>query len=239
MRTLAIVKLGGTFPDWARRHGDFEDWIRSGMGLSDGLARVVCPGEGDDLPSADVLSGVVLTGAHHFVTDHLDWSERTSAWLPRVIEAGVPVLGICYGHQLLARAMGGEVGANPRGREFGTVATQLLPEAFGDALFAGQPPSLAVQTSHQQTVLKLPAGATVLAASDRDPHHAYRLGSRAWGVQFHPEFDADIVRTYIREFADRLREEGQRPEELLAGVRQTPHSHGLLRRFAQLATGRC
>ena len=67
-----------------------------------------------------------------------------------------------------------------------------------------------------------------LAGNEHDPNHSFSLGS-AWGVQFHPEFD---VRTYIRECSDDLRADGFDPDELAAGVRETPECESLLSRFA-------
>src|SRR3546814_6485680 len=93
-----------------------------------------------------------------------------------------------YGHQLLAHALGGEVGDNPNGRKMGTVAVDLLPAAADDPLFTGLPDRFLAQATHQQSVLRAPEGATVLARSDHDDCHAFRWGEAAWGVQFHPEF---------------------------------------------------
>ena len=74
-----------------------------------------------------------------------------------------------------------------------------------------------------------------LAASIGDPHQAFSAGPRAWGVQFHPEFDADVIRGYLEARREVLRAEGRDPEALLAGVRESDHGPRLLRRFAALA----
>jgi GMP synthase (glutamine-hydrolysing) len=68
-----------------------------------------------------------------------------------------------------------------------------------------------------------------------DPHLAFAVGDRAWGVQFHPEFDADIVSAYIREEAGALTVEGQEPADLLMTVKDTPYGGTILSRFARLA----
>ena len=73
------------------------------------------------------LAAVVVTGAHDMVPEHALWSETASAWLRELVGRQVPTLGICYGHQLLAHALGGEVGYHPRGSEVGTVSVTLLP----------------------------------------------------------------------------------------------------------------
>lgn len=238
MRTILIVKLGSTLPWVSRKHGDFEDWIKSGLGLSSNGTRVVEVCQGDDLPDPQQLSGVVLTGSHAMVTDREDWSERTAAWIPRVVRAEVPLLGICYGHQLLARAMGGTVGQNPLGSQFGTVEVRLQEPASLDSLFGGFSSILRAHTCHVQSVLALPPGAKLLASSDRDPHQAFSLGPVAWGVQFHPEFKAEIVGSYVKECSDMLRTEGLDPDSLLHTITDTPDSEALLRRFGEIITDR-
>lgn len=231
---LLIVKTGSTFTSLCERRGDFEDWIIASLGMDPGLIRVVIPPEGEALPDPDGISGVVITGSHAMVTDSHDWSDRTAAWLPHVVEAGVPLLGICYGHQLLAVAMGGEVGNNPAGSVFGTVEVTLTEAAASDVLLGGLPDVLRVHVTHTQSVLRLPPGATLLASSESDPHCAYSIGSSVWGLQFHPEFDADIVTACTEKCADFLRGEGQDPDLLKGTIENTPFGDKIMRRFGEI-----
>jgi GMP synthase (glutamine-hydrolysing) len=236
-RPVLIVKLNDTLGELARRRGELADWIAKGLHLPAGLLAVVDPRCGAELPSPHGLAGVVVTGSTAMVTDLEDWSQRTAAWLRGVLAADVPVLGICYGHQLLAHAMGGQVDYNPKGREFGTVEVRLLPAAADDPLLSHLPPVFRAQASHYQSVLRLPPGAVLLAANDHDRHYAFRLGRAAWGVQFHPEFDADIVRTLTRARDESLRADGLCPESILAAIEETPHAASVLARFGQIAAG--
>ena len=91
-----------------------------------------------------------------------------------------------------------------------------------------------MQATHVESALELPAAARLLAASAGDPHHAFAVGRSAWGVQFHPEFDADITRAYIQERREILRAEGLDPERLHRETRDSGHGRRLLRRFAEL-----
>jgi GMP synthase (glutamine-hydrolysing) len=168
------------------------------------------------------------------LTDREAWSERTAGWLVEVVQRGAPVLGICYGHQLLAHALGGRVGRSPRGREIGTVPLRLLPGAERDALLGALDGQSVVHVTHVESVLELPPGARRLAESDCDPNQAFAIAERAWGVQFHPEFDADVIRGYLDERAGELRSEGLDPEALARDVTEAPAGPLLLRRFADL-----
>ena len=126
------------------------------------------------------------------------------------------MLGICYGHQLLAHALGGEVGRNPRGREIGTVVVRRLAPAQHDPLLGVWSEAEPAHVTHLESVLALPAGAVRLAESDLDPVQAFTVGERAWGVQFHPEFDAETVRAYLLARTEKVRAEGLDPDALLA-----------------------
>lgn len=218
-----------------RRHGGFAHWIRVGAGLARDEVVVVDVEHGEALPTGDGFAGVMVTGSAAMVTDRLDWSERSADWLREAAHAGLPLLGICYGHQLLAHALGGEVGDSPNGREMGTVAVDLTAAAASDPLFAGLPDPLIVQATHLQSVLRSPPGAVVLAGNAHDACHALRWGESAWGVQFHPEFSALHMRGYIRARSDALANEGRSARALLAGVTATPDGRRVLRRFVRHA----
>ncbi|RDZ26464.1 glutamine amidotransferase [Lysobacter silvisoli] len=220
-----------------RRHRGFPHWIRVAAGLERDQAVTVNVEAGQALPSREGFAGTIVTGSGAMVTDRAEWSERSAAWLREAAHAGMPLLGICYGHQLLAHALGGEVGDHPQGREMGTVALELHDTAGSDPLFAGLPPRFGAQATHLQTVLRAPDGATVLARSVHDACHAFRWGDRAWGVQFHPEFSATHMRGYVRARQDALRNEGRCPKTIVGDIAATPHARRVLRRFVHHARG--
>ena len=218
-----------------RRHGSFAHWIRVAAGLHPDDVVVVDTEGGDALPVREGFAGVIVTGSAAMVTDRHPWSERTAAWLRDAAHAGMPLLGICYGHQLIAHALGGEVGDNPAGREMGTVHLDVLPAAAKDPLFSGLPERFPAQATHLQSVLRLPEGAHVLASSPQDAVHAFRWGDCAWGVQFHPEFSTTHMRGYIRARADALVREGRSGTQLARAVSAAPHARRVLRRFVRVA----
>jgi GMP synthase (glutamine-hydrolysing) len=150
------------------------------------------------------------------------------AWLRDVVRAGTPTLGICFGHQMLAQALGGEVQKNPRGREIGTVRIERIAD---DPLFEGLPAAFEVNATHIDTVTVLPPGATRLARSSLDDHQAIRFTETCYGVQFHPEIDADVMRAYLEARREILATERFVVEALLAEVTHAPHGRQILRNF--------
>ena len=231
---LVIVKLGDTHEALRARRGDFENWIAAGLDTQTLPILVVDPRRGDALPAPDTLSGVVLTGSHAMVSHREPWSERTGEWLARLVAQDTPVLGICYGHQLLAHALGGEAGDHPQGMEVGTVTVTLDEAAATDPLLRGLPAAFQAHVVHRQSALRLPEGAVRLAGNAHEPVQAFRVGANAWGVQFHPEFDAEAMRGYIDLLADELASGGADPAALRDGVGRTDAAAGLLGRFARI-----
>lgn len=233
MARVTILKVGTTVSSLVSRRGDFEDWFVQGMGLSIDECPVV-DGTATDLPDPASIAALVVTGAAAMVTDDEPWSLACERWLRVLVEQEVPVLGVCYGHQLLARAFGGEVGFSPGGDEVGTTQVIVNDEGQRDPLFAGLPSELTVQTSHRQSVIVLPRDARLLAGNDQDAHQVFAMGDRAWGVQFHPEFDADIIRGYLEDRSEGLQERGVDAESLHAAARDSSHGTCLLKNFVAM-----
>lgn len=181
-------------------------------------------------PEAAGYSGIMVTGSPAMVTERAGWSEAAAAWLRRAIEQGAAVLGVCYGHQLIAHAFGGEVGWLPQGMELGTQTISLAPGAQEHRLLAGLPAAFPANLAHSQTVLVPPERAVVLAASAYDPHQILAYGERVVTVQFHPEFNGRIMRAYAA-YALARRQPGDRPLLLGEPIRDTPEAAWILQSF--------
>ncbi len=238
MQRFLIIKTGGTFPDYAGEHDDFEHWTARAMGLGPEQWDCVDVRVNEPLPDPDRYVGSVITGSHDMVTDEFPWIAATGEWICQAVAASHPLLGICFGHQLMAQALGGEAGYHPDGPEIGTVPVILSPEAKDDPLFADLPEIFPAHVTHSQCALTLPPESVLLAQSDHEPHQAFRVGRRAWGVQFHPEFDAPATRHYVRMQAEKLEAMGLNAATVESGVTETPASTGLLKRFAALCLTR-
>ncbi|MBW1714829.1 MAG: glutamine amidotransferase [Deltaproteobacteria bacterium] len=235
MKSILIIKTGSTFPAIAKKYGDFEDWIISGTKIPRNKFSIVSPFMGQPLPEQDNFAGIIITGSHSMITEYETWSENIAKWVPKALEIGIAILGICYGHQLLAHAMGGRAGFHPNGFEIGTVKVSKTRFAKDDLLFADLPASLEVQVNHSQSVLKLPPEAKILASNTFEPHQAFVLQKHAWGVQFHPEFNQDIMKCYIMEQKDLLLAQGYDIDQLMSAVRPSLFGEAILNRFCEIA----
>jgi GMP synthase (glutamine-hydrolysing) len=153
----------------------------------DAETSVFKPSEGEIPPPAASgvrrYDGVVISGSQTSVYEDLDWIHELTSWVRGVHRADVPVLGICWGHQFLAQALGGRV-VDVGEHELGYHTVSRVGE---DPLFAGIPESFTAFESHSDRVAELPSGAIELARNDA-ALQAFRLGS-TYGVQFHPEYD--------------------------------------------------
>lgn len=233
---LLILKTGSTHAHIREQLGDFDDWIAEGLRQGGAAAIETHDAQRQALtlpPTA--FSGVVLTGSHSMVSERAPWSEALVPWLQAAVAAGTPVLGICYGHQLLAHALGGEVADHPGGVEIGTVTVERHAAAEADPLLGGLPERFPAQVVHWQSVRRLPADAVLLAASAHEAHHAFRIGECAWGVQFHPEFSDQALRAYLEGLGPTLAQEGLDAAQIAAALSPTPDAASVLPRFARLA----
>jgi GMP synthase (glutamine-hydrolysing) len=191
-----------------------------------------------DASQLDDVGAVVVSGSPHGVYEPHPWIAPAAELVRRaVVERSLPLLGVCFGHQLLAAAFGGEVARNPLGREMGTIDIELNDQASQDPVFAAMPRRFRAQATHRDTVLRPPSGARVLARSSRDHCQAFSVGERAWGVQFHPEITASILRDYVRARGAALRDEGIDPELLRASIAEEVEGTRVLSNFLSVAFG--
>ncbi len=157
--------------------------------------RAVEPYRGEPMPTLDDRDALlVMGGPQQADEEHLHpWLGAEKALLREAVARGLPVLGVCLGCQLLADAHGGTV-APLAEAEIGILDFALTAHGRADPLFAGLPPRPLTMQWHLNAVTALPAGATLLAHSPACENQAFRLGRSAYGVQFHMEVNAALVR---------------------------------------------
>lgn len=231
--TLVVVRTGDTIPAVAAHRGQFFGWIQAGLG--DAWRGPVVEVDARE-PLDDGLLGagaLILTGSPASVTERAPWMLALEERMRQAFERRVPALGICFGHQIMAQALGGHVAKNPRGREIGTVRVSLLAE---HPMFEGLGGEFPANATHTDTVARLPEGARVLATTALDDVAAFVVGS-FWAVQFHPEIDGEIMRSYLTIRRPLLEAERIAVDELLDQASDTPSGPRILQNFARSAGG--
>lgn len=157
------------------------------------------PYRGEALPDdLDEHTAMVILGGTMGADDDADfsWLGPVKALVREAVTTHTPTLGICLGHQLCASALGGRVERNPRGQQVGVLQVGWTAAAADDTLFASlAEPVCAVQWNND-IVTELPAEAVLLAQTPHGEVQAARFAPTVWGVQWHPEVDADIVRVW-------------------------------------------
>ncbi|GAA1626493.1 type 1 glutamine amidotransferase [Actinoplanes couchii] len=228
--------------DDLRRLGD---WLtEAGLELT-----VLRPHAGDQLPETleGFLALIVLGGDQNAYPDDsgtpgASWFPALEGLLRKAVRHRVPTLGVCLGGQLLARANGGRVERSEGGPEIGPGLVAKRDVADEDPLFKWVPLLPDVLQWHRDEITELPMNAVLLAASSRFPNQAFRIGDRAWGLQFHIECDAAMIADWARADEATLIELDYDPENVveattgaLADVEEVWQPFA--QRFASLALG--
>lgn len=218
---------------------------RERMGDTDAHFRALLAEPGQQWDSFDVENGVfperldgynglVITGSPANAYDDDPWIVRLAGTLREAHGQGIPLLGICFGHQMVARALGGEAGPNPAGWELGLVALELTEAGRRWPPLAEAPRPLRILETHADVVTRLPPGAVLLASSPRTEVEVFTVGERVLCLQGHPEMDNAMVAELIEKRSARGLLDARRAAEGAASLASEPHRGFLeawLRRF--------
>ena len=177
--------------------------------------------------------GVILSGSPRDAWSDDPVNERLCALVHRCADLGKPFLGVCYGHQILGRALGATVARHPQGWELGNTPVELTEAGLRSPLFAGLPAKFDVLSSHADAVLDLPEGCEHTVHGQFTQIQGFDWKGVLFGVQFHPETDPDTLRFLWSVRRDAWR--GRVPFDLdgrLDEMRPAPHAAQILKNFA-------
>jgi GMP synthase (glutamine-hydrolysing) len=242
-RRVLLLKAGEVSAAVRRSQGDYDRWFAEALQDAPIDWTVVEAHAGKPLPqNASAFDALVITGSPLSLTEREPWMLRAAEYVRGAADESLPVLGVCFGHQLLGYAYGSEVIRNPLGREIGSVEVSLTDSGERDPLFAGLPQKLVVQATHEDIVAKAPAGATILARNSNTANQAMAVGPNVRGVQFHPELRPDALSALVRSRAATIEREAERrgapPAEaipaIVSGIRPAPFARKLLLNFIEL-----
>jgi GMP synthase (glutamine-hydrolysing) len=154
-----------------------------------------------NLPPTTEFDALVVTGSRASVYWDDDWIDPLIEYVGKAAADGVPILGVCYGHQVVAEALGGRVS----GMDAFELGYNEVEQVDDDPLFAGISDEFTVFTSHGDAVVELPPGAELIARNEYGVHGFRR--DHCWGVQFHPEYDIETARDIAESKRERLGDE--------------------------------
>lgn len=197
MTRMLILRTGSTAVEVQRLHGDFDRWFTDALAQEEASFEVRDLVRGDPC-EPDGHDGIIVTGSTSSAFHPEGWMEPLVEFLRRAEVTGVPLLGVCFGSQILAQARGGMVGVNPAGWEIGGVTIDLTPAGMDDPIFDGIPSRFRSLATHEDRIETLPPGAVLLAGNACTPVQAFRIGGALWGVQFHPELSRPPLDQLIR-----------------------------------------
>jgi GMP synthase-like glutamine amidotransferase len=211
MARITIIETGQVPQKYRERHGSFPDMFERMVRAENLSAKVdvVSIPNGDPLPDPRSLEAVLITGAAAGVYDGLDWIAPLEEFVRTAYANKTPMVGVCFGHQLIAQALGGTVRKSEKGWGIGRHVYRVLAE---NGVVDGE--EVAIACSHQDQVIEAPNDALTILSSDFTPHAGLLYANGATlSVQPHPEFDVDFA--YV---CCELRE-GKAPDAVVATAR--------------------
>ncbi len=190
---IGILKTDAVRPEWASQFGEYPDMFqRLFLAVDATLSFTVWDVECGELPDdASCVDGYVITGSKSSVYDDKAWIRQAETFIRELHAQRRKVVGICFGHQLIARALGGVVDKSTNGWGVGVHEYELLhsPEQGRD--------QLSLIASHQDQVMGLPPGAEIIASNSHCPIAGFRMGDHILTFQGHPEFIPEYAREII------------------------------------------
>ncbi|MCP4615093.1 MAG: type 1 glutamine amidotransferase [Bradyrhizobium sp.] len=213
MAHVTIIETGLVSPKNRERHGSYPQMFETMIAAADPSVtfNTVSIPAGEPLPGADAVAAILITGSAAGVYDGFDWIAPLEDFVRVAHETKVPMVGVCFGHQLIAQALGGVVRKSEKGWGLGRHVYDVAP---GNGIVDGT--HIALAASHQDQVITPPSGARTILSSDFAEHAGLLYpGGTTLSVQPHPEFSVG----YALACCEIAQEKGAAPDKLVAAAR--------------------
>jgi len=210
MPNVTIIETGIVSPKNRERHGSFPQMFERMIGAADASVtfNTVSLPDGEPLPDIAGLEAILITGSPAGVYDGLDWIAPLEAFVRAAHQSKVPMVGVCFGHQLIAQALGGTARKSEKGFGLGRHVYDIAPD---NGVIDGT--RIALACSHQDQVITPPPGVKTILSSDFTPHAGLLYaGDTTLSVQAHPEFTLGFALACC----EMVRRKGDAPESVVA-----------------------
>ena len=192
---IQVISCGPGLKEINENHGVSSDWIQSMMKNRVSDIQVV-RSYLEESPSFESNSAWIIMGSRYSAYDNMAWIDSLQSNILKAIKLEIPILGICFGHQILCKALGANVANNPAGWEIGSSEVFLSDKGLSSPIFKGFSPNFYVYQSHHDVVNGLPDNLDLLC-SNKFGVQSVSYKNRVFGVQFHPEFSYDVMKAYF------------------------------------------
>ena len=189
---IFILSCGPGLPEVVSMYGHSSDWIPDSINRSSVKYTIIKVYENNSFNYSNA-DAFIITGSKYSVYENIPWIDSLKRIINKIIESKKPILGICFGHQLLATCLGGNVEKNIHGWELGSYKISLTTEGQSSPLFDNFQNNDIAYESHQDVVSSLPLDAVELAYTNKG-NQSFCVDGFLYGVQFHPEFSYDVTR---------------------------------------------
>jgi GMP synthase-like glutamine amidotransferase len=210
MPRVTIIETGIVSPKNRQLHGSYPQMFEQMIGAADASVTfdTISIPAGEPLPDSGGLEAILITGSSAGVYDGFEWIPPLEAFVRAANQRKVPMVGVCFGHQLIAQALGGTVRKSEKGWGLGRHVYDVAP---GNGLIEGT--QIAIACSHQDQVIAPPAGARTILSSDFTPYAVLLYaGGTTFSVQPHPEFSLGFALACC----EMARNKGDAPDSVVA-----------------------